>query len=244
MSGWLNIDVKGGAIWPTEETTVEFGGHQLLLKPATKDTEQSIHIQLIDITNLEALTLANRFLSVITWCDDYAMENMYGWSGNPIPVAVPRRTREIGSSIAFPFYRSIEENPKALLALALFREAKTINSIPYEFLGYFKILNIFWRDKYINKKNEIVEGLKSKIPMLTTSSSKSRLIEIETEHKDVAEYLYKSGRCAIAHANIKPIIDPDDIADLHRLSRDMPVIKEIAELLMENELNITREIYE
>ena len=240
MSGWLNIDVKGGAIWPTEEITVEFGGHQLLLKPATKGTEQSIHIQLIDITNLEALTLANRFLSVITWCDDYAMENMYGWSGSSVPVAVPTRTREIGSSIAFPFYRSIEENPKALLALALFREAKTINSIPYEFLGYFKIINIFWRDKYINNKNEIVEGLKSKIPMLTTSSSKSRLIEIEAEHEDVAEYLYKSGRCAIAHANVEPIIDPDDISDLHRLSRDMPVIKDIAELLMEHELNIAR----
>jgi hypothetical protein len=46
MERWLNVGVKGSAIWPTQETTVEFGGHKLLLKPATRGTEQSIHINL------------------------------------------------------------------------------------------------------------------------------------------------------------------------------------------------------
>jgi len=243
MAEWLNIGVKGGAIWPMEETSVEFGGCQLLLKPAKKDTEQSIHIQLRGITNIEALTLANRFLSVITWCDDYAMENLYGGSGSAVPVAISKHSREIGSSIAFPFYRDLEKNPKALLALALFREAKTVNSVPYEFLGYFKVLNIFWRDKYLNGKNEIIEGLKITLPVLSDSASKSRITEIKKKHNDVAGYLYKSGRCAVAHANVEPIIDPDDISDLHRLSKDMPVIKEVAEFIMEKELGISREIY-
>jgi hypothetical protein len=46
MDRWLNIGVLGGACWPTKEQTIDFHGHDLILKPATKDTEQSIHINL------------------------------------------------------------------------------------------------------------------------------------------------------------------------------------------------------
>ncbi|MGO9058113.1 MAG: hypothetical protein ACLQU2_12145 [Candidatus Binataceae bacterium] len=128
MERWLNIGVKGTAIWPTKETTVEFGGHKLLLKPATRDTEQSIHINLQGISgDVHALTLINRFLSVLSWCADQPMENQYGWSGNPIPVAVPKEPRNIGSSMAFPFNRALESDQKARLALALFREGRTVN---------------------------------------------------------------------------------------------------------------------
>ena len=140
MNQWLNVGVKGGGIWPQKEIRVAFSGHTLLLKPATKDTEQSIHIQSCEISCADALTWINRFLSILTWCDDYAKENMYSWFGTPVPVSVPKNDREIGSSIAFPFHRNLEESPKSLLALALYREAMVINSIPYKFLGYFKIL--------------------------------------------------------------------------------------------------------
>jgi hypothetical protein len=56
------------------------------------------------------------------------MENRYGWSGNPVPVAVPRESGSVGSSIAFPFGRRVESDEKASLALALFREGRTVNS--------------------------------------------------------------------------------------------------------------------
>ena len=142
MVRYLNVGVSGGATWPEHETKVQFDGHELILRPATEDAEQSVHIALKGISDVEALTLINRFLSVLAWCDDQGMENLYGWSGNPVPVSVPRRSRSVGSSIAFPFYRDIEADPKARLALALYREARTINSVPFEFLSYFKILNM------------------------------------------------------------------------------------------------------
>jgi hypothetical protein len=133
---WLNVGIKGTAIWPTQETTVEFGGHKLLLKPATRATEQSIHMNLNTVPDdAYALTLINRFLSVLSWCDDQPMENRYGWSGNPVPVAVSKESRAGGSSIAFPFYRTLESDPKARLALALFREGRTVNSTPFAFLS-------------------------------------------------------------------------------------------------------------
>src|SRR5207249_2402862 len=168
MDRWLNVGVKGSAVWPTQETTVEFGGHKLVLKPATRETEQSVHINLRGISDVDALTLINRFLSILSWCDDQPMENRYGWSGNPVPVAVPRESRVVGSSIAFPFYRNLEQDEKARLALALFREARTVNSTPFEFLSYFKILNIFWKDRLetINgqRQNPIIEGIRATLP--------------------------------------------------------------------------------
>ena len=242
MDRWLNIGVLGGACWPTKEHKIEFHGHDLILKPATKDTEQSVHINLTGITDVEALTLINRFLSILSWCDDQAMENLYGWSGNPVPVSVQKRERIIGSSIAFPFNRDIESDPKSRLALALYREGKTIKSVPFEFLSYFKILNIFWKDKYVKGKNEIIERIHEILPKLKDDSALNRLKELSAKESNIPEYLYKSGRCAIAHAYSDPIIDPDDVSDVRRLSQDLWVIKAIAEHLMISKLQISRTI--
>ena len=204
MDRWLNVGVKGSAVWPTEETTVEFGGHKLVLKPATRETEQSVHINLRGISDADALTLINRFLSVLSWCDDQPMENRYGWSGNPVPMAVSRESRLVGSSIAFPFYRRLEPDAKTRLALALFREARTVNSTPFGFLSYFKILNIFWKDKFetINgqRQNPMIEGIRATLPKLKDELAVSRLRALDTIEPDVPKYLYESGRCAIAHA--------------------------------------------
>jgi len=245
MQRWLNVGVKGTAIWPTKETTVEFGGHKLLLKPATRDTEQSIHINL----NLRgipgdvyALTLINRFLSILSWCDDQPMENLYGWSGNPIPVPVPKEPRGVGSSIAFPFNRALESDRKARLALALFREGRTVNSVPFEFLSYFKILNIFWKDKWSQGKNAMIDGISATLPALVDDLALSRLRALRTREPDIPRYLYESGRCAIAHAYADPVVDPDDVSDLRRLSADLDIVKAIAEHLIVNELKVSRSI--
>jgi Methylamine utilization protein MauJ len=58
----------------------------------------------------------------------------------------------------------------------------------------------------------------------------------------VAPYLYGSGRCAIAQAYADPIVDPDDVSDLRRLSGDLHIVKEIAEYLIANELKVSRSI--
>jgi len=247
MDQWLNIGVEGFATWPTKETKVSFGGHELLLRPATKDTEQSIHINLIGISDREALTLANRFLSVLSWCDGQGLKNLYGWSGNPVPVSVPKKTRALGSSCAFPFNRDVEANPKALLALALYREGRSIDSTPFEFLSYFKILNIFWKDKFekVNglRINPLVEGIRTALPKITSEEATRRISKLRSLNQDPADYLYQSGRCAIAHAHSDPIVDPDDVADLHRLSEDMWIVRTIAEQLIEEELNVRRTLF-
>lgn len=236
MHRWLHIGVLGGACWPTNESKITFGGHELILKPATKDTEQSVHINLKGISDIEAITLINRFLSILAWCDDQGMENFDGGSGNPIPVSVPRKPRAIGSSIVFPFNRNIEKNIKAQIALALYREGLTINSVPFAFLSYFKVLNIFWKD------NELVEGIRSLLPKIEDYLAKERLDELKKTEHDIPKYLYVSGRCAIAHAHSNTIVDPDNTTDLRRLSQDIWIVKAMAEYLIETELKVSRSI--
>jgi hypothetical protein len=246
MRGWLNVGVKGGAAWPTEETTIRFGRQDLLLKPATRDTEQSVHVKVRRISDIDALTLINRFLSVLSWCDDQAMENLYGGSGSAVPVPVGRRSRATGTSIAFPFNRQPEADHKARLALALFREGRTVNSIPFEFLSYFKILNVFWKDKTVKingkSQNPIVEGIRRTLPQITDDHALARLKALRKAGRDIPKYLYESGRCAVAHAYAEPIVDPDNVSDLHRLSEDLHVIKAIAEHLIVTEMRSSRSI--
>ncbi len=236
MIQWLNVGVRGSACWPEQETKIQFGGHDLVLRPATKDTEQSVHIALQGSSEDDASTLINRFLSILAWCDDQDMETLDGWSGSPIPVLVPRQTRPIGSSIAFTFYRDIECDPKARLALALYREGRTINSIPFAFLSYFKILNMFWKD------NKIIEGLRDVLPMIADGEAHKRIDDLSKQETDVATYLYKSGRCAVAHASFDPVVDPDDLSDLRRLSQDIWIIKAVAEFLIQEKLRVSRSI--
>ncbi len=242
---WLNVGVRGSACWPEQETKIQFGSYELVLRPATKDTEQSVHIARQELSDDDAMTLLNRFLSVLAWCDDQGMETLDGWSGSPIPVSVPRQTRLIGSSIVFPFYRDIESDPKARLALALYREGRTINSIPFAFLSYFKILNIFWNDKWQNHKNEIIEGLRDVLPMITDGEARKNIDVLSKRKPDVAAYLHESGRCAVAHAYTKPtkpVVDPDEFSDLRRLSQEIWIIKAVAEFLIEDKLHVPRSL--
>lgn len=241
MQHWLNVGVRGGGNWPKEETTVKFGGHDLVLKPATRTTEQSVHIALSGISDVDALTLINRFLSIISWCADQAMENLYGWSGNPKPIAVPLAFRSLGSS-PFLFYRELPQDRTVRLALALFREGATVNSVPFAFLSYFKILNIFWQDKYVKGANAIIEGIRMSLPQLTDDLAKKRIAELLKTEPDVSNYLYQSCRCAVAHAFSSPIVDPDDVSELRRLSSDIDIVKNIAERLIENQLKVSRSL--
>jgi len=231
--------------WPKEEKEVKYGKHSFVLMPLSRDHSPSIHIELRGVSDVEGLTLINRFLSALAWkCDAPAMNN-YGFSGSLKPVASLKYQIPYGPKPYDVFPHELYEisDKKAKLALALYREARSLDSIPFQFLSYFKILNIFWDDKKKNGQNELVEGLRTSLSMITDKECIERLKKIRNNGDEPAEYLYKSGRCAVAHAFADPIVDPDDVSDLHRLSEDLWLMRNLIAYLIRNNYGIEQSIW-
>jgi hypothetical protein len=92
-SRFLNIGVDNQVTWPAQETLIKFDKYQFVLMPKTETHVQSIHVDLTanHLTDREAMTIINRFLSIMTWCDDQFAIAQDGWSGNPVPVPVRKR---------------------------------------------------------------------------------------------------------------------------------------------------------
>jgi hypothetical protein len=92
-SRFLNVGVDNQVTWPKEETLTKFDRYKFVLMPKTRDHIQSIHFDLTAnrLDDRGAMTAINRFLSLMTWCDDQFAIAQDGWSGNPVPVAVPKR---------------------------------------------------------------------------------------------------------------------------------------------------------
>lgn len=243
---WLSCGVTTQVAWSNKQMEVKYGNHTFILMPLTKKHSASVHIELNGISDVEGLTLIYRFLSALVWkCDAPAIIHP-GVSGSPNPVPILRCQFPSVHSPYECFPNEVYEitNKKAKLAVALYREARSLDSIPFQFLSYFKILNIFWNDKMKNRKNELVEGLRASLPNLADKDCIKRIKEIESKEGDVADYLYKSGRCAVAHAFADPIVDPDDITDLHRLSKDLWLMQKLTAYLIKKNFGIEQSIWE
>ena len=125
-------------------------------------------------------------------------------------------------------------DPKARLAIAIYREAKSVHNTLYEFLSYFKIINIVYQNGPLQK-----EWINNTISHLSDRKALDRIDQLRSLESDIGAYLYESGRCAVAHAGVDPVVDPDNPNDFLRLSADMPVAKALAEYLMVNELGLS-----
>jgi len=233
MGIFLVVGLDAGIFWPSKETQVHFRGHKILLRPETETLMPSVVLEYEpSMTNEEALFLVRRFLSSLSWIEgSYLREEIITGGGLPINVG-KSNTKHV--SLHFNVdYLPDPQDSKAQLALALYREAQGVNSIPHQFLGYFKIINIL----YNNSKKQI-DWINNTVNKIEDPDVQSRLSSLKNQPNDVGRYLYESGRCAVAHSFNEPIVDPDNPTDRRRLSDDLPVIKALAEYLIEHELGI------
>lgn len=235
MKMWMIVTVETELEWPAEETSVPFTGHTLILRPPDGDSAPDVRLQYgHPQSELEAFDTICRFLTALSWwhrCPARARLRigctapMRGGKGGHGP---PLRTKyQLPQSIPSP------SDQKARIALALYREAISVENTPYEFLGYLKIINVC----YPSSRDQVT-WINNTLPQLTDNRARDRVSELSTLQDDIGDYLYYSGRCAVAHACTNPVVDPDNPDDVFRLSADMPVARALAEYLIENELGI------
>lgn len=246
-SRFLNIGVDTQVTWPRNETRVQFGQHHLVLMPKTKENTQSIHVDLRGnrLSEQQALTVINRFLSILTWCDDQFAITQGGWSGNPVPVGVPRRDLAFSTARDWPFARTISESDEVRRALALYREGRNSEEAglsSYAVLSYFKIVEI----KY-SKSDKVKKWIGANFTALglsTKDDPRTRDFMKACGGETPESYIYNACRLAVAHASIKTPSDADDSQEIRRLYSACYVLRQLARRLIKNELGVPDLIYQ
>jgi hypothetical protein len=184
-------------------------------------------------------TVASKFLSRLAWSHNGGVVELFAVGSN-----FPERPGRVGQGTyqrsgwaqvdPWDFiYLPAADRQEADLALGLFREGMSVNSTPFAFLSFFKILNIH-HGGGMGQKNWINDNLHR----ILHSQALDRLSEIQRSESDVGRYLYEEGRCAVAHAHGTPLVNPDSYVDRRRMEDDLTLMKEIAALFIESELGI------
>lgn len=213
-----------------------FRGREFHLLPGSDKRSRMIRVKTEPgFTQIDADKLILELLSALAWAEQGGAGTTSGnWCTAPINIG----KGPVGMIGAGHFdYLPDPVDPKAKLALALYREGLSVNLTPYQFLGFFKVINIIK-----HRGNDQMQWIKDNLQYITDKRALTRLAAIQATEPDVAKYLYISGRCAVAHAfDQNNVVNPDDPADLIRLSEDLPVIRELARIAIEREFGVKSE---
>lgn len=113
------------------------------------------------------------------------------------------------------------------LALSLYREGISSNSIFYQMLSYFKVVQLAFNDK-----RKLVDGWIEKNSTKTLAFKESNFqMDLAKSGWTVSQYLYEASRNSIAHVNLgsKGVADPDNIDDHRRVSVARPLVRQLAQ---------------
>ena len=232
---WVVANIKQQIGWPTKITLVEFRNHKLLLLPEDDTLLSCIAIRKEKtLTDNEARIIISHYLSSLAWVEGRSIY-VSGWTGggpHPFRMAKSSSASVVRSTFHYKYLPDPTDD-KIRLALALYREALSLNNVAYSFLSYYKIINLRFT-KGDDQKNWIDKNLKN----ITDKYAIKRRDELSKNEDSVSDYIYISCRCAIAHAGTEPTVNPENFDDEKRLNQDLPLIKNLAELMIENEFGI------
>lgn len=245
-SQYLHIGVDNQVTWPKEETLVSFDKYQLVLFPKTKYDVQSVHIDLITnrLSINEAQTVINRFLSILSWCDDQYAVAQGGWSGSPFPVAVPKRNLAFSTAHHWVFARKMPTEPDVKRALAVYRDGRNAEQnslVSYAVLNYLKIIEIRYESKEQCKK-----WIASNFEAVAAAHSYEGafdFIRTKSSAGGPQKYLYEECRNAVAHAGLKQNSDPDEADELYRLHEVAAVMRLLARHVILHEMGVSDRYY-
>jgi hypothetical protein len=228
---WVVANVSTDSFWPINVQKVRWRGADIWIMPLTQKSYPALAMMVPpNRGKAECEELLMRFLSMLSWVEErgFMVEGIGG--GNlPRPMG---RFKEHGLAIIEEFdlsYFPEVTNDDALLALALMREGRGLNHAGYAFLSFYRVLEV----KFPTKR-QCTAWISASLPSLSGHGVKEAVARITAQGvTDVAEHLFASGRCAMAHANRHPIVDPDKPADIRRLQSELPIIRALAQKAIE-----------
>lgn len=231
---WVCAVVDHRYGWPSEKALLNYMGRTYLVQDESEtvhgaissraeegETEDQVRSQIVDVIN------------VISWMNRKPIHIKY-WCGGGRPIRAGKSKQySLGDQLFdYEFIPRVCDE-KTSLALSFFREALHLDNIPYKFLSFYKIINLFYRSGDKQKR-----WIRRTIPRMFDGMAKERAAVLAEQNETVEEYLYVTCRCAIAHAGVNPTINPDNWVDIRRLTDDLPLIQHLAELMIEEQSQI------
>ena len=117
-----------------------------------------------------------------------------------------------------------------------------MNSVAYQCLSFFKILNILLPDSKSQKAWIDANIAEARMLDPYRTGDWETQIGLDPAKDTPGSYLYVSNRCAVAHAFNDPLIDPDDPDDRRRLANDLPIVRVLAEHFIAQEFGVKSQI--
>ncbi|MEG6551293.1 methylamine utilization protein MauJ [Desulfocurvibacter africanus] len=239
-SHWATIGFDCDGSFESNTNIVKYEGYNLEVINGDKDTQHNIHINTSKQNYVDAHEKGRKFLSELSWLYGIQILYIFHYGGSSKVKAgkfkdVFNRKYNI---ITLEDYEQVTTNDKQRLALGFYREALASNSDMYSFLSFFKVFNI-----NLKHGRAQVAWINDNISLLKKSKEKLEVL-ISEGVLNIGKHLYESGRCAIAHAHISsgaPVIDIDRIGDVNRINKELPIVRELAEIYITRELKIIQQ---
>lgn len=247
---WVTVGIQTHISWPTEDSIYRFRDYDLLLRSGDNTTYPSISLKYDDyrMDMKTARKVIMHFVSSLAWYEDSPI-HLKNWVGGSrcFNLGKPGTGKETAKPITplFPIKAlGVRELPDTLeknerVALAFYREGLALDNIPYKFLSFYKMINLFVGRN--GKSGKQVQWINNNLSALTRGSdARKRVDELRKTCSDIGKYLYTSCRCAVAHADadIGEFVDPEDIDELTRLGADIPLIRALSQIVIEKEYGI------
>lgn len=178
----------------------------------------------------------NRFLSLIVWEHGQSARVKWGVGGGRTAYSKAYSPRRAGGLRVDPGYlqrgSALTMTAEQRLALGLYREAQNSSSTFYEFLCYYKILELA-----VPNKGNAARGQWLNTVAIPKLGYLDRIKEVLAKHSDLEKYLREIKVNGIKHA-IKKTVDPDSPHDQLSTAKDNRLMEEIAKLVMRDQLGL------
>jgi len=233
---WIVANINQQIGWPAKKTLVRFSDLTILFLSELDDQYPAVAVlREGNLTDDEIRRRIMFFLSSLAWSKGRAIKVVH-WTGGGRPYRLGHTGFKSSQSLHFRItYLPEPQDRNARLALAFYREAMGLDHEAYSFLSFYKVINLRYK-----KGDKQKAWISSALPKVDGREAKNRLEELLKQEVDISDYLYNSCRCAIAHAGVDPTVDPDDFEDIKRLQADLPLIRNLVEILIEEEYGIKR----
>lgn len=233
---WICVGIQPTTAWPVCAQPVAFAGHRIWIVPLTQEDDPGVAMKLTDDMHQdEAESILYRFLSVLSWRENSGIVVSYRTGGGIVRMMGRRSEFRGATRDQFDFTEIIcPEAEQPRIALALVREARSLNHYGYAFLSYWRVLELAFP-----VRNDLNAWMIATLPTLTGQGVEQAIegIGIQDIGK-IQMHLYVSSRCAVAHAASRPIVNPDDPRDARRLYGELPIVRELALRAIEERFGI------